>query len=147
MFSIWNCHWKKERVCDYLICSSSQNQGELEHFVLSLENLLDNIRNQDPVFIILLGDFNAKSKGWWVHGIANKGGTQIESISSLYGFSQLISEPTHIRQNSSTCIGLIFTGQPNLVIDSRVKPSLHENCDHQITYAKFNLKIIYPRPY
>ena len=85
--------------------------------------LLYNIRNKDPAFI------------------------QIESISSLYGFSQLISEPTNILQNLLSCIDLIFTDQPNLVIKSRIKLSLHENCHHQITYANFNLQIIYPPSY
>ena len=89
--------------------SSSQNQGEFEHFLLSLENLLGNIRNQDPAFTTLLGVFNARSNSWWVHDNINNEGTQIQSISSLYGFSQLILEPTHILQNSSSCIDLIFT--------------------------------------
>ena len=89
--------------------SPSQNQGEFEHFLLSLENLLVNIRNKDPAFTVLLGDFNDRSKSWWVHDITNNEGTQIESISSLYGFSQLISEPAQILQNSSSCIDIIFT--------------------------------------
>ena len=38
---------------------------------------------------------------------------------------QLISDPTHILPNCSTCIDLIFTDQPNLVVDSGVHPSLH----------------------
>ena len=76
----------------------SQNQGEFEHFLLSLENVLGNIRNQDPAFTILLGEFNARSKSWWVHDIRNNEGTQMESISSLYGFFQLIPEPTHVLQ-------------------------------------------------
>ena len=69
------------------------------------------------------------------------------SISSLYGFFQLISEPIHILQNSSFCIDLIFTDESNLVINSGIKPSLHVKCHHQTTYAKFNLQIIYPPPY
>ena len=44
----------------------SQNQGEFEHFLLSLEILLGNIRNQDPAFTIILGDFNARPKRWWI---------------------------------------------------------------------------------
>ena len=124
--------------------SPSQNQSEFEHLLLSLENLLYNIRNKDPAFTTLLGDFNARSKSGWVHDITNYEGTQIESINSLYSFYQLISEPTHILQNLSPCIDLIFTDQPNLVINSRIKPSLHENCDHQITYVKFNLQTIFP---
>ena len=47
-------------------------------------------------------------------------------------------------KNFSSCIDLIFTSQPNLVMDAGVRPSLHANCQHQIVYAKFNLKIQYP---
>ena len=138
---------KKKGYVVTLYRSPSQNQSEFEHFLLSLENLLCNIRSKDPAFTNLLGDFNARSKSWWVHDITNNEGTQIQSISSMYGFSQLISEPTHILQNSSSCIDPIFTNKTNIVINSGIKPSLHENCHHQITYAKFNLQIIYPPPY
>ena len=41
----------------------------------------------------------------------------------------------------------MFTLQPNLVVESRVHPSLHSNCHHQIVFAKLNLMICYPRPY
>ena len=59
----------------------------------------------------------------------------------------MINEPTHLLQNSSSCIDLIFTSQPNIVVESGVYPSLHPNCHHQIIFAKFNLKIYYPPPY
>ena len=93
---------KKKGYVITLYPSPSQNQGEFEHFLSSLENVLGNIRNQDPAFTILLGEFNARSKGWWAHDITNNEGTQTESISPLYGFSQLMPEPTHILQNSSS---------------------------------------------
>ena len=32
-------------------------------------------------------------------------------------------------------------------MDVGVHPSLNGNCHHQIVYAKFNLKILYPPPY
>ena len=32
-------------------------------------------------------------------------------------------------------------------MESGVHSALHENCHHQIIYAKFNLKIYYPPPY
>ena len=111
---------KKKGYAITLYRSPSQNESEFEHFLLSLEILLCNIRSKDPTFTILLGDFSARSKSWWVHDITNNEGTQIESISSLYDFSQLIPETTHI-QNLSSCINLIFTDQPNLVIISGIK--------------------------
>ena len=57
------------------------------------------------------------------------------------------NEPSHLLQNSSSCNDLIFTSQPNIVVESCVNPSLHPNCHHQIIFAKFNLKIYYPPPY
>ena len=59
----------------------------------------------------------------------------------------MINEPTHILGSSSSCIDLVFTSQPNLVIESGVHSSLHPNCHHQIVFAKFNLQIFYPPPY
>ena len=138
---------EKKRVCDYFVSLSKSKSRWIWIFCSILENLLGDGRNKGPTFTILLGDFNARSKSWWVHDIANNEGTQTEFISSLYGFSQLISEPTHILQNSSSCIDLTFTDQPNVVINCGIKLSLHENCHHHITCAKVNLQIIYPLPY
>ena len=46
-----------------------------------------------------------------------------------------------------SCIDLIFTDQPNYVIDCGTHPSLNQNCHHQITFCQLNLKVEYPPPY
>ena len=56
-------------------------------------------------------------------------------------------DTTHILGNSSSCIDLIFTLQPNLSVESGTQPSLHPNCHHRIIYAKFNRDVLYPPPY
>ena len=81
-----------------------------------------------------------------VIGKTNLAGSTIESIISQFGLHQLRNEPTHLLQNSS-CIDLIFTSQPNIVVESCVDSSLHPNCQHQIAFTKFNLKIHYPPPH
>ena len=68
-------------------------------------------------------------------------------FASLYGMKQVITEPTHISENSDSCIDLIFNNQPNIVMDSGVHLSLHEICHHQIIYSKLHLQIEYPPPY
>ena len=95
----------------------------------------------------IIVDFNAKSCNWYSHDKTSFEGSTIESINSQFGLYQLINEPTHLLQNSSSCIDLIFTSQPNIVVESDVWPSLQPNCHHQIIFTKFNLKIYYPPPY
>ena len=95
----------------------------------------------------VLADFNAKSNNWCKADITSLEGYKIDTIASSYGLNQLIQEPTHILNSSSSCIDLIFTSQPNLVMESGIHSSLHSNCHHQIVFAKFNLSIFYPLPY
>ena len=64
----------------------------------------------------------------------------------MYGFDHLISDPTHILAVSFSSIDLIFTDQPNVVVDIGPHSSVHTNCHHQITYCNLNLMIFYPPP-
>ena len=75
---------KKKGYVITLYHSPDQNYGEFEYFLLSLENLLGDIRNEDPAFTILIAEFNTRSKSWWVHGITNNESTRTESLSSLF---------------------------------------------------------------
>ena len=68
-------------------------------------------------------------------------------LSSL-GLSQLISEPTNFEPNKNpSCIDLIITDQPNIVLDSGTRTSLDSFCHHQITYCKVNFNIPPPPPF
>ena len=98
---------------------------------------MGTLSQKNPFLVVAIGDFNVKSKSWYIT-------IWTTANISLFGLQQIIKEPTHILDNSSSCIDLIFTSQPNLTIESGVYPSLHPNCHHQVVYAKFNLKIYYP---
>ena len=78
-------------------------------------------------FSIILGDLNARSKSWWKSDIDTIEGTKIDAVTSSYGLQQLVSEPMHLLANFSSCIDLIFTDQPSLVVDCGIHPSLHPN--------------------
>ena len=69
--------------------------------------------------------------------ITTSEGKPIENISSQFGLYQVINEPTHILESSSSCIDLISTSQPNLITESSVHSSLYPNSHHQIIFAKF----------
>ena len=95
----------------------------------------------------MIGDFNAKSNDWCSIDITSFEGSELDFLTSHFGLSQIIKKLTVILDNSRSCIDLIFTSQPNMVIDSGVHTSLHSNCHHQMIYAKLDLKIIFLPPY
>ena len=63
-------------------------------------------------FVLLIGDFNAKSRNWSNHDIATTEGTQLDLFD------------------------LVFFHKPNTVLDYGVCLSPHPNCYHQIIYSK-----------
>ena len=132
------------KVCKFLTLyrSPSQNRDEFETFLDNLELNFDHMADKNPYLMVALGDFNAKSNSWYRNDSTDTEGSKIDILTSTFGFHQIINEATHILNNSSSCIDLIFTSQPNLVTESGVHSSLHANCHHQITYAKFNLNVI-----
>ena len=87
---------------------------------------------------------DAQTKGWYPLGKTTYEGTRIDGITSQFGLEQLIHESTHITGKRSSGIFLIFASQPNLVVESVVRPSLHHNYHHQIVFARFNLKVVFP---
>ena len=77
------------------------------------------------------GDFNAHSSNWWTEGNGTPEGIYLQSVFSDLYLTQVIDEPTHFREHCNpSCIDLVITDQPNLVLD----PS----CKHQITFCKIN---------
>ena len=130
------------KICNFisLYRSPSQTQDEFEKFIDNLELNLDILCQNNPFLIVLIGDLNAKSKNWYCHDKSSHEGNAIENVTAQFGFQQIINEPTHISNTSSSCIDLIFTSQPNLITDSGVHSSLHPNCHHQIIFAKLNVR-------
>ena len=97
--------------------------------------------------MVAFGHFNAKSSNWYNKDITSNEGRKIEAVTSQNGLHQEINEPTHILNNSYSCIDLIFNSQPNLLIECGVHPSLHPSFLQQIIYAKFKLDKVYLTTY
>ena len=80
------------------------------------------IQGEKPFVTFFTGDFNAHS--------------------------QIISEQTNFEPNKKlTCIDLIATDQPNIILDCGTRASLDTYCHHQIVYCKINLRIPPPPPF
>ena len=110
--------------------SPNQNNNEFNEFLTNFERLLNHVKQLKSSFLVILGDFNARSKSWCSDDITTYEGSKIDSLTTTHGLHQLISQPNHLLPTSPTCIDLVFTDQSNLVVDSGAHLSLHKNCHH-----------------
>ena len=98
-----------DKTCNflYLYKSLSQSQNDFETFTESLELNLENLVQSHPFLVVAIGDFNAKSSNWFCYDKTNFEGDA--NLTSQFGLHQVIKEPSHILDTSSSCIDLIFT--------------------------------------
>ena len=59
-----------DKICNFIFLyrSPSQSKGEFESFADNLELNLDSFVHKNPYLIVVLGDFNAQTKGWYPLG-------------------------------------------------------------------------------
>ena len=133
------------KLCSFvaLYRSPCQSQDDFATFCDNFEMTLDLASRKNPFLILVLGDFNAKLSQWLDKDGSTSEEISIENVTLQFGLHLITNEPTHILENSSSCTDLIFTSQPNLLVESGTQPSLHPNCHHQIIYSKFNLEVLY----
>ena len=86
---------------------------------------LDDYFNSNPFLTTVIGDFNAKSNKWSEGDRSTIEESKIDFLTSHFLLSQTIKETTHILENSSSSIDLIFTAQPDMVLESGIHHPLH----------------------
>ena len=132
----------------YRSLASNHTSLEFQAFLSNFKKLHSHIQAENPFATSFAGDFNAHSQLWWPDGDTNPEGMEIENLFTSLSLSQVISEPTDFEPNKSpSCIDLIATDQPNLILDCGTRASLDTFCHHQIIYCKVHLKIPPPPPF
>ena len=124
-----------------------QTKNEFENFSHKIEELCSNIQLENAFCSIYVGDFNAHLSDWWCGDADDNFGTTLQNIFNSHGLKQLVNQPTHITDTSSSCIDLIVTDQPNLFLECDIHPSLHSNCHHQINFVTLNVQCPPPPPH
>ena len=128
--------------------AANHSSTEFANFLSNFTNLHSSIKKENPYVCFFTGDFNSKSQLWWPDGDTSPEGTEIENLLTQLGLTQVITEPTNFEPNKNpSCIDLVITDQPNLILDSGTRPSLDSFCHHQIIYCKANINLPPPPPY
>ena len=64
--------------------SPSQTHDEFYDFLLNFEQFLCDAIARNPFFVLIIGDFIAKTAKWWRNDTATIEGTKIDSITNSY---------------------------------------------------------------
>ena len=126
----------------------SHSSPEFQAFISNFETLYSNIQSENPFATFFTGDFNAHTQSWWLSGKTTPEGEEIDELFAKLGLSQIISEPTNFEPHKNpSCIDLIVTDQPNIILESGARASLDSYCHHQIIHCKLNFRIPPPLPF
>ena len=131
----------------FLTClyrSPSQNREQIHSFCDSLDFLLSDIKSLNPAISIIAGDFSGKCSKWYSFDTSDNIGKELDTITSTAGYSQIIDKPTHFTKKSSSCIDLIFTSNPGMLVDSGIEKSFSSSRHHDVIYGKNNFRVLPP---
>ena len=103
-----------------------------------MDLLFSNINDNHPTCSIIVGDFNARSSKWCNSDKSNRAGIKLDNITTSAGYSQLINEPTHFVNKTSSCIDLVFSSDLNITRNFGIEKTIHEKCCHDIIYGTLN---------
>ena len=59
----------------YLYRSPSKSKGEFDHFLLNFEQLVSDRMSQNPLLILVTGDFNVRLSSWWKNDLTKSEGS------------------------------------------------------------------------
>ena len=79
--------------------------------------------------------------------ITNSVGQELDSLTSSAGYSQIIDKPTHVVNNSVSCIDFIFCTNTNIIFKHGVDVSIFEKCHHNIIFGKIEISVPLPPAY
>ena len=77
----------------------------------------------------------------------NLQGQELDSLTLLAGHNQIIDKPTHVINNSMSCIDLIFCTNQSVISNHGVDVSIFDKCHHNIIYGKINIRVPLPPTY
>ena len=78
----------------------SEKSDDFQKFTDNFDLTLDSLAESNSHLILVLGEFNIKSKNWYMNDKTTTEGAKIIFVTSQYGLQQITNEPTHLLENS-----------------------------------------------
>ena len=92
-------------------------------------------------------DFNARCPTWWKNDITTTPDQEIDSLTSLSGYAQIIDKSTYVVNNSMSCVDLIFCTNKNITLNHEVDVTIFKKYHYKIICGKINIRVPLPSVY
>ena len=90
------------------------------------------MNNINPAISIIIEDFNGECSKRYSFD------TSDNTITSTVGYILIIDKSIRFKSQISSCIGLIFTSNLSIIVDSGIEKSLCSSCHDDIIYGKMH---------
>ena len=107
--------------------------------------LVNSINSINSAISIIAGNFNGKCSKWCSFDTSDNIGKELDIITSTARYNQIIFESAHFPNNSLSCIDLIITSNPSIIVDLGIEKSLCSSSHHNIIYEKINFRVLLPQ--
>ena len=121
-------------------CFYRPPNGDASAFAEALESSVNRI-DLRHTFVLLVGDFNAKSPSWLSSDGYNAAGRVLEPAFLQLGLHQCVSTPTHITPAGAlgSLLDLALVSSPAIVHSVETHPPLGSS-DHLVVHCKLDLR-------
>ncbi len=108
---------------------------QVDDFLDSLNDQIENAANENPDALLLLGDFNDRCVHWDDRHASSEMGLKFYNFIHDRNLFQLVDEPTRITDTSDSLLDLIITDSPGFIDNVNTLPPLSD-LDHNIIYGQ-----------
>ncbi len=119
---------------------------EIDSFLEALNDQFDNVQNEHPDSIILLGDFNDRCVHWEDRHSSSEMGLKFYNFVKDRNLFQLVDEPTRITDTTDSLLDLIITDSPGFIDNVNTLPPLRprttggvKKCYRELKFKGVNL--------
>ena len=125
-----------------IYCSPSQGHDEdFDGFCTKFILLLSNINHKFHLCSTVTGGFNTRCSRWWQYDITDSTGQEIDCLTLSAGYKQMTDKPTHVVNNSMSCIDLLFSTNQSTISIYGIDVSIFDKCHHNIIFDKINIRV------
>ncbi len=116
---------------------------QVDEFIDSLSEQVENVLNENPDALIIVGDFNDRCTHWDDRHEKSEMGLKFYNYINDVNLFQLVNEPTRISENTASLLDLIITDSPGYIDNVDLLPPIGD-LDHSIVYGYLNFVVDRP---